>query len=180
MKLINSAGMIACLLALASCEPDYNVPTGELFFDFESDAALDRIVWQCRAEYSRSDSFATHGSYSLRVEAFGGLDPGFKPQRYEPNFAKHTRLRVDIFNPQHEAVELHVKLGPRWDSPFDDRVERSIVLPPGTTHYVLDLHGLLTNDGATPLDLRSIKLVSFYLQNPQKRTVLYFDYLRLE
>lgn len=164
--------------SLTSC---FNGSPAELvFFDFESDVELDRIHWKCRTLFSLSNENVTHGVKSLRLELYPSNYPGVATKLGINDWRRYNALSFDVYNPEDEKTSIAVRIDDKKDYPdYKDRYNKSFILKPGLNHLNIPLSTLITSGTDRVLDLKKIYRFLIFMVNPQKRHVLYIDYVRL-
>lgn len=165
-----------CLTVL-SCSK----PTPErMLFDFESDSELDRFHWQCHTLFSLSDEHITHGKKSLKLELFPSTYPGLAPMIANNDWREFRVFSFDIYNAQHKEISMAVRIDDSRNYPdHGDRYNRTFVLRPGANTIRIGFDKLVTSGTNRKLNLRMIYRVLIFMVQPQERTVLYFDNIRL-
>ncbi|MFQ6032509.1 MAG: hypothetical protein ACE5K2_06265, partial [Candidatus Zixiibacteriota bacterium] len=130
--------------------------------------------------FSLSDEQATHGEKSLRLELYPSDYPGLTPMIEKRDWSRYDALRFDIYNPQYEAVTLTVRIDDRKDYPnYADRYNKRFILKPGINHVRIPLDTFVTSGTDRKLDLKNIYRVLIFMARPERRVVLYVDYIRL-
>jgi len=148
--------------------------------DFETDADLDRVHWQCRTLFSLSNEHATSGEHSLKMELFPADYPGLALKLDEHDWSRFGSIEFDIFNPQAEALDLTVRIDDRPDYPgFEDRYNGRHTLLPGTNYLRIPLDSLRTSGSGRPLNLKTIRRFLFFLVDTREIYRLYVDNIRL-
>lgn len=171
--------IMGCWLALTGCHREPS--GGHVFFDFESDVELDQFHWKCHTLFSLSREHITHGEKSLRLELYPSDYPGLTPMIEKRDWSRYDALRFDIYNPQNEAVTLTVRIDDRKDYPnYADRYNKSFILKPGMNRMRIPLNTLVTSGTNRKLNLQKIYRILVFMTRPEKRVVLYVDYIRLE
>ena len=157
-----------------------SAPGERLLFDFESDAELDRFQWRCFTLFSLSDEQATHGEKSLRLELYPSDYPGLAPMLYENDWRGYKAFRFDIYNPEENELRVSVRIDDRKDYPnYKDRYNRSFILKPGMNRMKIPLDTLVTSGTDRKLNLTKIYQVLIFMTRPERKVVLYVDYIRL-
>ena len=148
--------------------------------DFETDADLDRVHWQCRTLLSLSSEHATSGEQSLKIALFPADYPGLSLKLDEHNWSRFGSIVFDILNPQNEALDLTVRIDDRPDYPdYDDRYNGRHTLLPGSNHLSIPLDSLRTSGSGRPLNLKTIRRFLFFLVDTREIYRLYVDNIRL-
>jgi hypothetical protein len=149
--------------------------------DFETDADLDRVHWQCRTLFSLSSEHVTSGEHSLKMELFPADYPGLSLKLDEHDWSRFGSVVFDIFNPQDETLEITVRIDDRPDYPdYADRHNGRHALLPGGNHIRIPMSSLRTSGSGRPLNLKTIKRFLFFLVDTQKIYTFYVDKIRLE
>ena len=155
-------------------------PLELILFDFEEDAELDRMHWQCFSVFSLSPEYASHGDMALKMELYPSAWPGWSPKLDRTDWRDFTAVAFDIYNPQQHDVRLTVRIDDRKDYPdYAARYNRGFVLKPGPNAIVIDFDSLVTSSGNRPLDLKKIYRFLIFMASPPEKHVLYLDYVRL-
>lgn len=161
------------LLVFTHCSRDAN-PL--ILYDFESDAELDHLYWNCHTLYALSEDHATHGTKSLRMELFPSDYPGFVPLLDVTNWRGYRELSFDLYNPSGRSVRIEVRIDDRKDYPgYRERFNRTFVLGRGNNHIVIPLKALVTSGSGRFLNLATIGRVYVFMKHPAERTTLYLD-----
>ena len=167
-----------CLCSLISCFS--GSPVERVLFDFESDADMDRFHWKCHTLFSLSTENVTNGVKSLRLELYPSDYPGLAPKLDVNDWSGYKTLSFDVFNPEDEKSSISVRIDDKKDYPnYEDRYHNSFVLEPGLNRLNIPLNSLITSGTHRPLDLRNIHRFLIFMVRPQKKFILYIDYVRL-
>lgn len=169
--------MALCLMS-AGCSG----PVGQeaVLNDFETDADLDRVHWQCRTLFSLSSEHVTSGEHSLKMELFPADYPGLALKLDEHDWSRFGNVVFDIFNPQNETLVLTVRIDDRPDYPdYEERYNGRHTLQPGSNHLSIPLNSLRTSGSGRPLNLKAIRRFLFFLADTRETYRLYVDNIRL-
>jgi len=170
--------IIGCFSALAACAG--SVSGERVLFDFESDEQLDRFHWRCHTLFSLSNEYPTHGDKSLRLELYPSEYPGLAPMLDENDWRGYKTLCFDIYNTEKETLRITVRIDDRKDYPnYGDRYNKSFIIQPGMNRVCIPFDSLITSRTSRTLDLKKIYRLLIFVVRPQKKVVLYVDYLRL-
>lgn len=151
-----------------------------VLFNFESNVELDRFHWRCHTLFSLSSDFPTHGSRSLRLELYPSDYPGLAPMLEENDWRDYRILSFDVHNPNKREVRITVRIDDRKDYPnYKDRYNKSFILKPGLNRMKIPLDTLVTSGTDRKLNLKRISRVLIFMTRPERRVVLYVDYIRL-
>lgn len=168
----------ACLLSLTSCFS--GSPPELVLFDFESDADLDRFHWKCHTLFSLSNENATHGVKSLRLELHPSDYPGLAPKLDLNDWKGYKTFSFDIYNTMNVDASITVRIDDKKDFPnYKDRYNKSFILKPGLNRLNIPLNSLITSRTQRTLDLKNIYRFLIFMAHPQKKHILYIDYIRL-
>ena len=148
-------------------------------FDFETPSELDQLQWGCHTMYSLSDKYGTHGSKSLQLDLYPAPYPGLTPLLQKKDWSDYEVLSFDIYNPQKNEVSITVRIDDKVYPEYKDRYNQGFVLRPGMNHLRIPFDSLITSGTARKLDLTSISNFLIFLVSPEKKIVLYLDYIRL-
>jgi len=155
-------------------------PTEYILSDFEADRDLDRFDWKCHTLFSLSTENVTHGNTSLKLDLYPSDYPGLSFKLDMNNWSAYRVLSVDIYNPENEEVSITVRIDDKKDCPdFDDRYNKSFNIKSGSNGLRIPLDSLITSDGNRTLDLKKIYGFLIFMSHPQKKRVLYVDYVHL-
>ena len=169
--------LVLSLLVLTGCSRD---SSPRILYDFESDAELDHLNWNCRTLYTLSCDHATHGSRSLKMELFPSDYPGLIPLLDVADWRGYTELCFDLYNPSGKKVRLGVRIDDRKDYPdHGERYNRDFILKEGNNHIVIPLETVVASGSKRHLDLATIRRVFIYIKHPVKQTTLYVDTISL-
>jgi hypothetical protein len=175
---------ICCLIVfsvfLLNCHD--NTAKERVLFDFESLSELDQLEWNCHTMYSISGEHPSHGSKSLKLELYPSARPdypGLTPILKERNWSAYKVLSFDIYNPQKHEAPIAIRIDDREYPEYPDRYNKSIILQPGANHLSIPLNTAITSGTLRRLDLREIHNFLIFMAYPEKRVVLYVDYIRL-
>lgn len=170
--------LLFVLLVFISCTS--NSPEELILFDFETDAELDRIHWKCFTLFSLSDEHVTHGAKSLRMELYPSSWPGWTPMLEVNDWHKYNAISFDLYNPEDEEIPVAVRIDDIEDYPdFADRYNQRFILKPGINNVQIPFETLLTSGTKRPLDLGKIYRFLIFMGHPERKYVLYLDYVRL-
>lgn len=167
-----------CLCTLVSCGG--GVPSERVLFDFESDAELDRLHWKCPVLLSLSDEHVTHGNRSLKLELYPSDYPGLNPMLEANDWRGYKALCFDIYNPGEKEIRVSVRIDDQEDHPdYKNRYNKRFILQPGMNDIRIPLHTLMTSGTQRQLDIKKIHRILIFLARPERKVVLYVDYIRL-
>jgi hypothetical protein len=138
------------------------------------------VHWQCHTLFTLSDEHATHGRKSLRLELYSSEYPGLAPMLDENDWRGYKNLCFDIYNSEEEVLSVTVRIDDRKDYPnYGDRYNESFIIQPGMNQIRIPFNSLLTSNTGRALDLKKIYRLLIFMVRPEKKVVLYVDYLRL-
>lgn len=177
-KLTNICFFAILSFYLLGC--DINPAREHILFDFESPSELDQLEWSCHTMYSLSDEHATHGSKSLQLELYPTHYPGLTPILKKKDWSAYKVLSFDIYNPEEKNVQISVRIDDHKDYPdYKDRYNKRFILNQGMNRISIPLNTLVTSGTSRNLNLKNIYRLLIFTANPEKRVVLYVDYIRL-
>lgn len=152
----------------------------QMLFDFESDSELDRFYWKCHTLFSLSDEHVSHGERSLKLELYPSNYPGLEPLLDKNDWKNHKWLSFDVYNPQHEEIQLNVRLDDQENYPdYPDRFNKVINLKPGMNSLKIQLDTLVTSGTERHLDSSNIYRMFIFVVRPEKKVTLFVDHVRL-
>ncbi len=155
-------------------------PSGKLF-DFESEAELDYLNWECRKWFEWSRDHATSGQYSLKVTVPAGQYPGIKFIDVENNWSAYRQFKMDVYNPEVEPFTFHVRIDDRksgWE--YEDRYDRDFKIQKGMNHIIIPLESVRANITPRSLDLSHIERLMLFVPGNDRKRTFYLDNIRLE
>lgn len=174
-------GLLLTYLSVAGCEN----PQTTFFYDFETEADLDLLAWQCGAYFSISEEYASSGQKSLRMELFPAssgsenIYPGLGLRNFYANWSKHHALQFNVFNPENRPLQIVIRIDDKNNPPYDDRFNKDVTLKPGANTIILPFKEMTTSGTQRNLNLNHIESVIFFLVNPQEKHMLFIDNLHL-
>jgi hypothetical protein len=158
-----------------------DMPAAEkILFDFESDEELDQMDWRCRTLMSLSREHVTHGKLSVKLELFPAKYPGMNAVLKNSDWRGYSAFCFDIYNPGEETLSLVVWIDDgSKNGVFTDRFNEISNVGSGWSTIAIPLEGILTRGTKRRMDLSRIYQFGVYLMNPEEKTELYVDYIRL-
>ncbi len=151
-----------------------------ILFDFESDLELDQIHWECHTLLSLSNEYVTHGKRSLKMELYPSDYPGLDPKLEEKDWRGYKALCFDIYTPEDKKIQISVRIDDKKDYPeYKDRYNKRFILHQGMNQISIPLNTLVTSGTDRNLNLKKIYRLLIFTANPEKKVVLYADYIRL-
>ncbi len=150
-------------------------------FDFESEADLDHLDWECHKWFELSKQHVTRGKYSLRMELPPGQYPGIHFLDFPEDWSNGQSLRMEVFNPSAEKISFHIRIDDQnsgWD--YENRFDKNFELKEGMNHISVPLGSLKTNLHFQPLDLKNIKRFMVFVPDNRMKRELFLDNIRLE
>jgi len=152
-----------------------------VLYDFETEAELQSLNWECHKWFERSTRHYTSGEFSLRVVLPPGKYPGVAFKNLKGDWTNYDYFKLDVFNPADNIITLHVRIDDHKSGlEYANRFDQNYFLEPGKSTVSILLKKMRTNFSKRGLDLNKIKkLIIFIPQNGQKRE-LFLDNIRLE
>ena len=171
--------MLFIVLALSCCCE--KIKKNELLlYDFESETVFDEINWKCHTLYTLSDMYSVHGKKSLKVEFYPSSYPGFCPALKHHDWTGYRAFCFEVYNPEPEAVELTLRIDDKKEAlEYSERYNKPFMIKPGLNTLTIPLDSLKTSITNRPLELQKIFLFLVFMSHPDKKHVLYLDYVRL-
>ena len=149
--------------------------------DFETEAEMQDLNWECHKWFERSPEYSTSGEFSLRAVLPPGKYPGIAFHHLAKNWANHDYFKLDVFNPADYAVPLHVRVDDDESGlDYGNRFDRDYFLRPGKNTISIYLREMETNISKRNLDLKGIKKVIIFIRQNDRKRELFLDNLRLE
>lgn len=177
-KLITIIFLTILPIFLLNC--NNNTAQERILFDFESDSELDRIHWSCHTLLSLSSEHVTHGKRSLKMELYPSDYPGLDPKIEANDWRGFKALCFDIYNPENKKVQISVRIDDRKDYPeYKGRYNKRFIMNQGMNQISIPLNTLVTSGTDRNLNLKNIYRLLIFTANPEKKVVLYIDYIRL-
>lgn len=168
---------VLCWMALGCWRAS---PAERVLFDFENEADLDRMHWQCFTLFAHAPEHATRGARSLKMSLYPSPWPGWAARFERQDWRPFTTLAFDLFNPTARPVAVSVRIDDRRDYPeYDDRYNQQFVLQPGANGLAIPFDALVTSGAQRPLELKRIRRLMIFMPSPQTKQVLYLDNVRL-
>lgn len=155
-------------------------------YDFEHPSILDKLTWKCGTLYRVTPDHATSGASSLEVSFYPGPPginesyPGLSLTDFDGDWSTYRTLVFDAFVPGEKAIRLALRIDDRESPDYDERFNTAIPLAPGSNHVAIPLTSLITSGSKRPLDLETIRDVTFFLAHPTERHTINFDRIRVE
>ena len=149
---------------------------------FEDDA--DVLPWKLQgARAVRANQHATQGRHALQVTLLPGRYPGLLLDRGSPlltGWYDYDLARLDVFNPQSQAVPVTVRIDDLQSVNFGSRYNEGFVMRPGKNTVELPLRRLQTSDRKRNLDHSQLSRFMIFASDAQSPITLFLDNLRLE
>ena len=152
-----------------------------ILFDFESEAELQQLNWECHKWLELSQENATSGLRSLRLSLPPGPSPGISFKELRKDWSSFKSLKMDVANPSLEDIKFHVRIDDHesgWE--YANRFDINFTLKPGLNNISIATDSVRTNLHARPLDLENINRMMVFIPYNPKQTDLFLDNIRLE
>jgi predicted MPP superfamily phosphohydrolase len=153
--------------------------SGKLF-DFESEAEIEYLDWECHKWFELSNQHATSGKHSLQVTLPTGQYPGIYFKDIEKDWSGYHFFKIDLFNPS-EPFTFHIRIDDKksgWE--YADRFDRNFKIQKGMNHISIPLESVKANITPRALNLSHIKRLMLFVPDNDKKRTLYLDNIRLE
>ena len=122
----------------------------------------------------------SHGSKSLKLELYPSDYPGLTPVLKGNDWRGYKAFCFDIYNPENQEIRLVIRIDDLEDYPnHEERYNRSFILQPGMNHMSIALDTLVTSGTYRKLNLGNIHKVFIFMARPERKVILYVDYIRL-
>jgi hypothetical protein len=178
---MNGRAVILALIlavALTACEPF--PPPVYRFLDFERDADLDALQWECRHVYERARAHASHGEWALRADLPPGEYPGVEIARPPRDWSMFDALRFRVYVEGDRPLEATLRIDDdRPCTEFDDRANLPVHLVPGANDVRIPVRAVAQGPRARLLNVRQVRRMILYLSASDRREVLDLDDFRL-
>lgn len=158
-----------------------NTAAQKILSDFESEADLEKLDWECGKWFERSEENATSGKNSLKIHLSTGRYPGIDFQEIKDDWPKANYLRMDAFNPSTEDIQCHIRIDDNksgWE--YANRFDKNLILKPGMNHISIPANSIKTNMHYRSLNLKRIKRLMVFIPDNQIKRNLYIDHVRLD
>jgi len=129
--------------------------------------------------YSISDEHPAHGAKSLKLELYPTHYPGLTPILKKTDWSSYKILSFDIYNPQKNDVPIALRIDDREYPEYKDRFNKSFILQPGINSIFIPFNTLVTSGTQRQLNIGKIYNFLIFIAYPEKRIILYVDYIRL-
>lgn len=114
------------------------------------------------------------------MELYPSDYPGLSPKLKENDWRGFKALCFDIYNPEEKQVQISVRIDDQKDYPdYKDRYNKSFILNQGMNQISIPLNTLVTSGKDRNLNLKNIYRLLIFTASPEKRVVLYIDFIRL-
>lgn len=169
--------VLFCLASVLACEPD----GGVRFADFETDADLDDVFWECHNVYRHADDRAGHGKRSLRVELPPGRYPGVMLHRVPRDWRGYAALSFWVFLEGDAPVPAVLRIDDlHHRDDYGQRANIPLVMEPGENRLRFPIEIIENDPAKRRLRLDEMFRIILFLPNSDRRVVLYLDDFRLE
>ena len=150
-----------------------------IIFSFEPNRSLGWLPNDDtkRIQLKRSTKHVTHESFSLQV-VFPKIDyPGIYSSDFPRNWSNYSYLAADVYREKTNDIPilLVVRIDDQSSRSYENRFHWDMSLQPGTNRVNIQVKTIQMS-----IDIQQIRAVYIFLQEPKKRTTLYFDNIRLE
>jgi predicted MPP superfamily phosphohydrolase len=152
-----------------------------MLFDFENEAELNLLDWECDKWFELSPMHATSGRYSLKMTLPPGRYPGVNFERIYSDWSNYRFLKMDLYNPAEDPFTLHVRIDDKnsgWD--YADRSDTDFEVRTGKNSISIPLDSIKTNLKPRPLNLRKIERLMVFIPDNAIKREFYLDDVRLE
>lgn len=177
MRFLLQAILAVGLLFLMAC--NMSLSREFVLYDFETDEELNKLHWHCHTLYSLADQYGTHGLRSLKMELFPSDYPGLDTIFQDRDWTNFSFLSLDIYNPEQEEIWISIRIDDKNNPDYNDRYNKKFFLEPGLNRLSIPLDRLYTSDRTRKLNLETIRKFLLFIPHPQKKYILYVDYIRL-
>ena len=150
-----------------------------IIFSFEPDQSFGWLPNEEKKgiRLKRSKHHVTHKSFSLQVYLPKIDYPGIYSSDFPKNWSNYSYLSADVYREETNDIPilLVVRIDDQSSSSYEDRYHWEMSLQPGTNRVHIQVKTIQSS-----IDIQQIRAVYIFLQEPKKRTTLYFDNIRLE
>lgn len=155
-------------------------PMDGVVMDFEDDAQLERLVWQCPIAMETTAPISGRGRRALLVHLKPGLYPGVEIHDPPGDWRDGDALEFTVAAPAAEGDTLHLRIDDadsRED--YDRRYEGRIRLAGGPQLVRIPLSEIAAAPAKDPLDLSRITKIVIYLYRSDRDVDMTIDDIRL-
>ncbi|MCC6159823.1 MAG: hypothetical protein IT350_17355 [Deltaproteobacteria bacterium] len=155
-------------------------PISGMVMDFEDDAQLERLVWQCPIAMETTDAISGRGRRALLVHLKPGLYPGVEIHDPPGDWRDGDALEFTVAAPDAAGAMLHVRIDDadsRED--YDRRYEGRIRLQGPAQRVRIPLDEIAAAPTKDPLDLSRITKIVIYLYRLDRDVDMTIDDIRL-
>ena len=149
--------------------------------DFESRFEIDR--WTGDAEFSIDHETYYHGKASLKVELNTSLYSGVGLKYFPENWQHYDELRLSIFNPDSEPIQLTCRIHDRQHTRglqlYEDRFNRKFSVSSGWNLIKIQLKEIEKVPHKRRMALNQIQGLGIFATSMSKPKTIYVDYVRL-
>jgi len=150
-----------------------------IIFSFEPDQSFGWLPNEEKKgiRLKRSKHHVTHKSFSLQVYLPKIDYPGIYSSDFPKNWSNYSYLSADVFREETNDIPilLVVRIDDQSSRSYEDRYHWDMSLQPGINRVHIQIKTIQSS-----INIQQIRAVYFFLQEPKKRTTLYFDNIRLE
>ena len=179
MAILKKIAVLLAMLVLAvNCGK--TATTEIILFDFESEADLDLLQWNCHTLFALSDLHASHGTHSLRMDLFPSEYPGLEFSPTNEDWSKYRSFSFDVYNPSESLMNLSIRIDDHENRlAFDDRYNKKFLLEHGNNHISIPLNDMITPGTNRRLNLAHIHMVYIFVPHPEYKQTFYVDAIKL-
>lgn len=155
-------------------------PMAGVVMDFEDDAQLERLVWQCPIAMETAAAISGRGRRALLVHLKPGLYPGVEIHDPPGDWRDGDALEFTVAAPAAAGEMLHLRIDDadsRED--YDRRYEGRIRLAGEPQRVRIPLGEIAAAPAKDPLDLSRITKVVIYLYRLDRDVEMTIDDIRL-
>ncbi len=155
-------------------------PMAGVVTDFEDDAQLERLVWQCQIAMETTAAISGRGRRALLVHLTPGLYPGVEIHDPPGDWRDGDALEFTVAAPSAAGEMLHLRIDDadsRED--YDRRYEGRIRLAGEPQLVRIPLAEIAAAPAKDPLDLSRITKIVIYLYRLDRDVEMTIDDIRL-
>lgn len=168
------------LIYLATPYIDPIAPDELLILDFESDADLDNLFWECRHRFERSTERVDQGQWALKATLPMEKYPGVEIRNLPRDWRHFDKLALWVYYDSNKPIQALLRIDDdfHWDD-FGRRANINLVLEPGENFIEIPIAEIMNNPRKRKLNLLHIYRMILFLIAPNQPEVLYLDNVRL-
>lgn len=124
---------------------------------------------------------AHRGQRVARISMWAGATPALILREVQPDWTGYDRLVFEVFADSLRPHEVELRIDDiHHDNQYSDRFNRTLFIRPGATRFEIPLGDVEQAPRTRKLDLRHVRSLTLFLQQPARTYALHLDAFRLE